>query len=553
MTSSKQTLSQIETEQAQNGDDEDRLSPIAAVFELPRQLGEDDAELELAAQKKQTLDCEDRLRHRDREIGLRLPANLQPAQRIIAWLEQPEVRRDEGLGSRIQTWLELGTAALFAIGVATGALTTAQALRPAEGEKTVEFLPAWLWLVGLPLLGLSVTLLLLIPNLIGVVERRARPLLRLLPKLSPDRVLRWLTQRQRGISQSTWAALKRHRMLYEPLYRFMGVQAWQLLWVGLEVGMLLGMLYSGAPRGLAFTISTTWVCSSAPSLPETRQCIARRVHVLTHTMALPFTALVPVADPSIETLQEMVVYRTQDDLSKRDPVKLGRGWEFLALCVLLYGLLPRLGLYYLCRREVRRRAFEIITTYPGVDRLLSRIEAPLVETRASAPEPVQPRRGVPDAHAPAQPGQSPVQVRRVIAVSWCGAKLLPEQKPALVIPAQHEEWDGTLIAAGGQIEDDEVLGAVRARSAAKLLFLVNGIKAPQKQDKNFLMRLREALGTSRPIWIVPLDPDPTAAVRSLRPEHELDWKVAVQELGDPWTDIRSISTLRPTERGGKET
>lgn len=107
---------------------------------------------------------------------------------------------------------------------------------------------------------------------------------------------------------------------------------------------------------------------------------------LVDALAAPWQALLPSATVAPDVLGASRYHAAITDL---DPTRIERmrgWWGFLMLCLLSYALLPRLLLWLWSRWWYRRQVDRAFLGYPGVERLLARLRAPLVSTRSEGRE-----------------------------------------------------------------------------------------------------------------------------------------------------------------------
>lgn len=477
------------------------------------------------------------LRRRDRPIGKELAAlQTQPLAQLCGWLERVG-GQTPSLGSRVAAALRVGTLVLWMVGLLLGWLTAA-AVFYYEGSHPVNVINALAVFVAAQALLLLVTGLSLLSD----------KLLRLVPGLSslreafslfspgrlPRLVSRFLPARYREATRSFVGITSAHRALYGRVEKWLILRSGQGFGVAFNFGALAGCLYLVVFSDLAFGWSTT--LQTDPS----------ELKALTDLLSWPWAGLIPQARPSLELIETTRYFRLQagalPGMAGSDPEILGEWWPFLFLCLLVYGLLPRILTLSLAVVRLQRALNQTLLHLPGVPAIFDRLNSRWVETRAEQPErslqtPLE--TGLPNRLAGHLRGQS------VVVIDWGQTGLTREAFG----PWLQQAWGGMLqgyFAAGGSrslLQDEAVLASVAASPAGPVLLLVKAWEPPMAEFRDFVGDLRRALDPVRPIGVVPLGLDSSTEPRPADGEEAAVWATVVKQLGDPWTFIAPLTQL----------
>jgi hypothetical protein len=240
--------------------------------------------------------------------------------------------------------------------------------------------------------------------------------------------------------------------------------------------------------------------------------------------------------PSYELVEISRYYRFEKDAARISAQLFGSWWRFVAMCLFVYGLLPRIVLWLLCSMHLSTISARTIILLPGVKDVLERMNSKKVSTSDFSSA---------DLGESGQTGSGSEQIpklhisRDCSVVSWSNAvSKLPAVKEKL---ADHFNVDIFAHSAGGnkELEDDQhvVEACIRNAGNSEILVLVKSWEPPTGEFLDFLNRLRLRTDKGRPINILPLGY--CAQPNLCRPEEPdlLVWKNAVHRLADPWTSV----------------
>ncbi|MCB9528957.1 MAG: DUF2868 domain-containing protein [Myxococcales bacterium] len=471
---------------------------------------------------------------RDRPIGATLTATDR-TERLRGWLAALRAR-GAATGERVARALRLTRLALLIAGLTTG-WGTARWLLAYDGRTPVNVVHALAVLVGLQLaLLLLLALFALLRRLtgdriraLGDLRALAVGLVRLIDRLQlrADAAWRARDPEARACWKAAWHRLNSRRSLYH------GVERWQLLaatqgfGVTFNLGALAALLTAVALSDLAFAWATTLAVEPAD------------VAALVRLLAAPWSWIWPAAAPDAALVEATrysrlaAAYAGADTGRAADPRLIGDWWRFLAMAITVYGLLPRLLLHALARRRAAAVLQALPLHTPDIDRVLRRLEAPRVETRA--PDPEHPH-APPTAETPHLAPAPPATPWR--AVTWRDIPLAPERITALI--------EGPFAGAARGVVDvgdyDAEARALQTLAAddARVLVLAEAFEAPDKAIRRFLRALRDALGPDRPIIVGLVHEATPDGYRPVDPDTLRLWRQHLAANEDPWLGVEAL-------------
>ena len=336
-----------------------------------------------------------------------------------------------------------------------------------------------------------------------------------------DRVHEW---------RALWHRVRTRRSLYHAVEPWLLLSLTQVFAVSFNLGALAAILRLVTFTDVAFAWSTTLV-----------ELDARSFHGLVEAMAWPWRSLWPAAFPT-EALVEATRYSRLEGAyllsgagRSARPDLVGGWWPFLVASLLAYGLLPRVVLLAASRLKLARLLARLPHDDAEVSRLLARLAAPHVETRAPLPEPPPAE----PAHAgAARPAAAPHGSSCAVLL-WRdvpgGPALEAALSRALGCPVSR-----TRAAGGKGVGEDGTDWAALAAGVDTVAIVAEAFEAPDRGVRRLISRARATLGPGR-LLLVLLVGDSADGPRPPRTEDLSIWRDGLASLEDPWLAVEPVA------------
>lgn len=447
----------------------------------------------------------DTLRRRDRAIGRGLglsardsavPSLPERARRTTAWLEALPAKNPDRRGGEA---LNIVGVVAVVIGLVLG-YAAAMGLFYYDGSTPVNVVRILAVFVALQALTLVLFVIATLPG--GVPGAAA------LRGLSPARlatfVSRFLPGNTRDALQQLMGTAGAHQRVYGR------VQKWQLLtWsqsmaLAFNLAAVCGALQLIVFSDLGFGWSTTLDVD------------AEQMHAITSAVSGPWSEVWQDAVPEETLVEATQTYRAENFDLKVEPEDSVRWWPFLVMSMIVYGVLPRVVTLIGTRWRLRQAVLRAVALTPGVDRVLDRLTAEVVETRGIAHETPTPGNHVDTAVAAPSADAGCV-------IRW----------------AEAPGGDEALHAGGGRTleEDRQTIAAAAETTGGGVRIRVKAWEPPVLEFLDFVKDLRSALGDGRVIEVQPVGVGGRAM-----------WQKKLGGVGDPW--LRMVGESAGAAQGG---
>lgn len=187
--------------------------------------------------------------------------------------------------------------------------------------------------------------------------------------------LRTMATEKRASVNHAFGIFKARGSLYGSLFYWPLFVLAQLVAIGFNVGLLATTLVKILTSDLAFG----W--------QSTMQFSAEAIHRTVMFAALPWSWLVPEAGsyPSLTEIEGSRII-LKDGIYHLTTGNLIAWWPFLVFCLLFYGLVLRLALFFMGKLMERRSLHNVKLDTPACLAIVRRMQTPLVSTQAK-PEP----------------------------------------------------------------------------------------------------------------------------------------------------------------------
>lgn len=447
------------------------------------------------------------LRQRDRDIGRSLTRNGSETVMLRRWIAA--IRNGDAdparQGRTTQQGMSTLIAALWLLGLVAGWLLGNAVLRY-DGSEPVNIISALVVLVASQLLTLLALLVLMVFGL----ERMREALSIINPAL-------WLTRFGARLGD-TWRTLFRDLLDDHGGLADHGVRRWVLVYlaqhftVALNLGIIAALLYLVTVSDLAFGWNTTLAVDTGS------------IGSLFHWISSPWRWIFPAASPDPGLVEASRYYRLQSSLRPGAlPVaSLGTWWLFLLMCLVVYGLLPRLLALLISGMRYDGAIGAAIRGSAGAAQVLARMQSPLVSSAAERSEQLAPST---DAPIPLRRRQSARAIDAVV-IEWSGAEANRESLKRAGFSVERR------YAAGGtqSVAADRALAEqVAAHGAEAVVLVVRSWEPPMLDFVDFLELVRERM-SPRAVRIVLLLP--IAGQGAVRAEHLESWESALYATDD---------------------
>jgi len=328
---------------------------------------------------------------------------------------------------------------------------------------------------------------------------------------------------------------KSARRTYGSLFFWPVFALLQVFAIAMNAGLLAATLF----RILTSDIAFGW--------QSTVQFSAQALHRLVALISLPWSWAFPegVGYPTLAAIEGSRII-LKDGIAALATSDLVSWWPFLVLCLLVYGLFPRIILHVVALIMQRRCLNRLSFRHPPCRNLLQRLQTPTVSTQA-APEPGPP--ATEPSPAPAAAGGKvtpPIGRRRMLT-------LIPDDIDPAVAAAELSRLlerlgyshSGTVTFMESYDNDREVLNGLRQRDwtgDCGILILMESWMPPLIAFLSFLGEIRQAVGPDVSIVVELLGrPNPAADAPAILEGDWLIWQRKIAALGDPCLELAPLS------------
>jgi hypothetical protein len=477
------------------------------------------------------------LRRRDRRIGVTIDASERarssdPAERaevLRGWVRAVgEELGQESAGERmVRAYHALGwLLALLGLSSGAGAAATVLSYDGTHPVNVVHFLAVFVagQAALLLLFALSTVIWRLRDRLPAVGGLHG--LLRWALDAVSGLLERRLSAERRTALRAARGRLRSTQWIYGDLERWLLVSLAQRFGLAFNLGALAACLYLVAFSDLAFAWQTT--------LSTT----AEGFHRLLSVLAAPWSWALPDALPTLDVVHATRYFRLGGSFARAAPAEtLGQWWPFLVMSLLCYGLAPRLGLAVVASAKLRMARGALRLDHGDIVSLLERLASPLVRTHAPVPE-----LGPLDVPAPQpQPASGPAPASGGAAVViWGGVPIEPSQVKDLV--DRRFGWTvGTISHAGdGEVSRDTAAIQSVGDGREPVVVIGESFESPTREVREFLRRLREAIGADRPVVVGLVDSSEPPAWSEPSPKDLRPWHKHLAQLADPYLRVEAL-------------
>jgi len=310
------------------------------------------------------------------------------------------------------------------------------------------------------------------------------------------------------------------RSLYSGVERWVLFRAVQVGAVAFNVGAITTFIAAVSFTDLAFAWSTTL------------QVGAEGLQRFCEGLAAPWRLWLPDAVPTLDLVRATQYFRIDSAYVNapagarvRDAALAGGWWPFLLMCLLVYGLLPRLALAVWGSVGMHRAFGKLSFDTPEEAEVIVRLTTPRVRrVQENDPGNVAP---LGEGHQPLGRPQQFSQDEPAIALRWREAEISDDA----FLKRLHERFgarvEAPIASAGGHDhrEDEQLLGRLGG-SEQPVLVLAEPWNAPDRAFKRLIQSLRAHGHSRRKIYVL--------LTTGGSEEQRRVWAGYLAELGDPY-------------------
>jgi hypothetical protein len=341
---------------------------------------------------------------------------------------------------------------------------------------------------------------------------------------------RRLSAERRAALKAARGRLRSSTIVYGNVERWLLVSLAQRFGLAFNLGALATCLYLVAFSDLAFAWQTTLSFD------------AEDFHRVLSVLAAPWSWAYPEGLPTLEVVRASRYFRLDSSFGQAAPAELlGQWWRFLVLCLLVYGLAPRLILSLVARAKLRRALAALRLDHGEIASLLERLASPLVQTHAPAPEAGPDAAPAPGA-GPAVAAARPSSVATVVV--WGDVPIDRAQVDTLIAGRFGWRVGSMSLAGAGEARHDaaaiQAVAAGQDGQHAPVVLLAEAFEAPTREARTFLGRLRAEIGADRPIVVSLVDSDGPDRWSQPSADDVLVWQKHLAQLGDPYLRVEAL-------------
>ena len=302
--------------------------------------------------------------HEENRLFALTQKNQKPLALLLAWLQKNLYRVTNQLEStKYLHYLTLFSSLFGFIALILG-FSTGFALLSYSGSEPVNVIYLLLFMVGLPLLSMLLSLLSMLLGNIGA---------KIFAHLSPLYYLEKVVNLLPFAKNITFSSLP----FSATLTKWIFLQRVQLFSFLFSLGLFLALILMIISKDIAFGWSTTL------------QVDAKSFQALLSTLSFPWRDFLPSAVPSLELVELSHYFRLGKHLDSNmihNADKLGAWWQFLAMATLFYALGLRLIFWIVTHYGFKRQLKKEFFSIDGVTSLIKEFKTPFISTQSHKDE-----------------------------------------------------------------------------------------------------------------------------------------------------------------------
>ncbi len=346
-----------------------------------------------------------------------------------------------------------------------------------------------------------------------------------------ERLPAGMSAEKRNSFQATLGILKGKRH-YAPLLFWPVFLLLQLFAIGFNTGMLAITLFKVASTDMAFG----W--------QSTIQFSAEAIFHFVRVLALPWSWFVSgtLAYPSLPEIEGSRII-LKDGIYHLTTLNLISWWPFLCLSLFTYGLLPRILLLLLAVYRQRLSLVTLKLDQAVFDRLLVRMQTPLVSSQAAPEE--QQKREVTGSNRMVEEADHRARTGALVFVPDDIFDRCPDAELSRVLAEGRNFLTKKIKFARDYASDQEILKGLAAPNGVKgqaILILMEAWMPPITDFMAFLANLRQASARATVIRIGLIGrPAEGTIFTPVDPGDLKVWQRKVDSLGDPYLAVETLA------------
>ncbi len=292
--------------------------------------------------------------------------------------------------------------------------------------------------------------------------------------------------------------------------------------------------------GAIFTFLTLVVVTDlAFSWSSSLDITSKKVHSITSTISTPWQSVVTNAVPSEQLVKNSRYYKLQDKLEKFEAKIYGYWWPFVAMCLLVYGLIPRLITYIYSLLSLNKTITKTCLVIPGIEDVLDRMNSKVVSlssTKGSSRQIETLDKSTETRHTEQNTEQRKEGLKfEQLALKENTEVLIWSEATGSNFFEAHSELITKYHTIGSQrstAQDKEVINELNKQN--NILILTKSWEPPKAEFTDFLILLRQHLGNTKVISVLPIALANKEGKKEIKDIHAQAWSLALAKLNDSW-------------------
>jgi hypothetical protein len=453
---------------------------------------------------------------RDREIGkVTAKHKSRPLRQLWSWIQSIDTlfpsRSIAEFSNKVVLSVSIISSILIFLGAVSG-MSAIFALCQYDGNRPVNIV----FLLGFYFLVQAVSLTLFIvsmfPGLVKMTDRLSR--------MNIGYVLSQLISHFPGpwreLGEGLFGKSGRHYAIFGRMQKWVVLYFSQIFSTAFYFGSLVGFVLLVSLSDLAFSWSSTLKVSSLSVLQ------------VTDFLSWPWREHFSQAVPTLQLIDASRYYRLESGVPATDAYVFGLWWPFVAMCLFVYGFLPRVFMWCLSYYQLIRVSKKTAFLVPGVSDVLERMNnasVSLSDVQGKIKSDSDSLGELQELH--------PLQMtQRSTVFNWASAR--PNVSEFFNSRSQAQVDIFEVGGSQSTSDDQAVLNSFASELKDQpILIVVKAWEPPRGDFLDFMEKLRAVVGDGKTFHIIPLS-------HSESPPSELHlraWQSSMKKSSDPWIKL----------------